>query len=777
MRIAYSCATREVVASSNSNQSPIQHSSMSETSQSTHYEKQHRGNQAAYEAYFAGMDSSMQQKVALTTAHFPVRGRIADMGSGSGRGTYDLACLYQGLELIGVDINPVSVERARSRFQRANLSYAVGDIGGMVFPAQSLDGILDSSVLHHVTSFNDFDVNRVLVTLDNQVDQLKPAGVIIIRDFVIPDGPEKVYLDLPETDGSETGKIKELSTSALFELFTQNWRSSVNPQGPVPFARIKSTRSGFVRYELALRAAAEFVLRKDYRADWETEILEEYTYLTQSQFEKAFRSRGLRIVTSCPLWNPWIVQNRFENRFYLSDLNGSPLPFPPTNYLIVGEKITAGEGVELFERKARTLSTSKFLKLTVYRHRDTQRVFELVERPNHTIDVLPWFESNGQLFVSAKKDFPRPIVNAGKDQTRLNHNSLSGYITEPISAIVDSTEDFEESIADILMQRASFAREDILEIGEPFYYYTSPGGVNERVKSCPVRVQPRLSSSAPFPNYTQFKNAGTVRELDAIQVLRACHVGGMFDARIEINIYHLLRMLGRNAGPWIGAPIALSVQSVELPPRSNGFVFTPPAVKAFEPCPLSGESEILSREPEFLSVAEGLFGEKAHDGSVLVEVPFEYVLPRNLSYSAVVGLPVARIDSGIFIGIELRDLPAVQAFSGSSRIATAPAWRLPRAVRHWTELPAFLAGVMRRDFNISIRHVWELGGSYMPSPGVTPEIVYPFVSEIEGSEMHASDLHFIEINDLKKTINAIQEAHLLITACRLIHSLDQVLSF
>jgi hypothetical protein len=36
------------------------------------------------------MDSSMQQKVALTTAHFPVRGRIADMGSGSGRGTFDL---------------------------------------------------------------------------------------------------------------------------------------------------------------------------------------------------------------------------------------------------------------------------------------------------------------------------------------------------------------------------------------------------------------------------------------------------------------------------------------------------------------------------------------------------------------------------------------------------------------------------------------------------------------------------------------------------------------
>ncbi|MFN2512199.1 MAG: class I SAM-dependent methyltransferase [Pyrinomonadaceae bacterium] len=738
---------------------------MSENSYSGHYEKQDRGTQAAYEAYFAGMDSSMQQKVALTTAHFPVRGRIADMGSGSGRGTYDLASLYQGLELIGVDINPVSVERASSRFQRANLSYGVGDISEMVFPAQSLDGILDSSVLHHVTSFNDFDVSRVLVTLDNQVDQLKPGGVIIIRDFVIPDGPENVHLDLPETDGSESGSITELSTAAVFELFAQNWRSSLNRKGPVPFSRIESPRSGYVRYELGLRTAAEFVLRKDYRADWETEILEEYTYLTQSQFEQAFRSRGLRIVTSRPLWNPWIVQNRFENKFYLSDLNGSTLPFPPTNYLIVGEKISAGEGVELIEQNSRPLSTSKFLRLSAYRLKESQRTYELVERPNQTIDVLPWFESNGQLFVFAKKDFPRPIVNAGRDQTRLNHNSLSGYITEPISAIVDSSADLGKSVANVLMQRASFAGEDILEVGEPFYYYTSPGGINERVKACPVQVRPRLSVSAPFPNYTQFKDAGTVRELDAIQVLRACHVGGMFDARIEINIYHLLRALGRKAGPWIGAPVKLSLQSAELPPMTNECLLSPYALAAFEQCPPHDESD-------FLVIKEGVFAEQAHDGSVLAQVPFEYVLPRNLSLSTVVALPVAKTNSGTFIGIQLRNLPAVQAFSGSSKIATAPAWRLPRAMEHWTELPGFLGEAMRRDFNLRIRHVWEMGGSYMPSPGVTPEIVYPFVAEVEATEITGSSLHFIELNNLKNRIDAIQEGHLLITACRLIHSLD-----
>ena len=107
-----------------------------------------------------------------------------------------------------------------------------------------------------------------------------------------------------------------------------------------------SCRARASPYEVAA-AAAEFVLRKDYRADWGTEVLEEYTYLSQPQFEEAFRSRGLRIVTSRPLWNPWIVQNRFEGKFHLSDLGGNPLPFPPTNYLIVGEKVRAGGGVAL----------------------------------------------------------------------------------------------------------------------------------------------------------------------------------------------------------------------------------------------------------------------------------------------------------------------------------------------------------------------------------------------------------------------------------------------
>ena len=704
----------------------------------------------------------MQQKVALTTAHFPVHGRIADMGSGSGRGTFDLASLYDGLELIGVDINPISVERASEKFQRQNLKYVVGDISKMVFPANSLDGILDSSVLHHVTSFNNFDINRVYETFDNQVAQLRTGGVIIIRDFVIPDGPERVYLDLPERDGSNSGSTKELSSAALFELFTQTWRSSVNPSGPVTFSRLIAPRAEFVRFEVTLRVAAEFVLRKNYRNDWDTEVLEEYTYLSQAQFEEAFRSRGLRIVTSRPLWNPWIVQNRFKDKFYLYDSNNDLLPYPPTNYLIVGEKVSADDGVELVESHNKVMSLPKFLRVKAYRHTENDRVYELVERPNTTIDVLPWFEVEGQLFILAKKDFPRPIVNAGRGQTRPGSTSVSGYITEPISAIVNEPE-FETAVAEILSERVGLYADDLISIDKPFSYFTSPGAINELVKASLVQVNNLSKFEAEFPNYTSFKSAGTVRELDALQVLRASQVGGMFDARLEINVYHLLEKLCRSPGPWIGAPISLSSQEAASPSRKS--------------LASSGKTVFdevdTARNQEFVLVTEGTFVERTHSGESISRVAFEYVTPKELSTTTVVALPVVKTSDEVLVGLELRDLPAVQVFTGSSEIWTAPAWRIPKDIKNLSELPGFIGDSLQREFSVEALNTWELGGPYFCSPGVTPEVVHPFVVEIDARGISSSELHFVRVEDLRQSLGSFHDAHLFIATYRFLHALGK----
>lgn len=731
------------------------------------YTKQHRGAQGAYEAYFQGMDASMQQKVALTTAYFPTRGRIADMGSGSGRGTYDLACLYRGLELVGVDINPISVARSQETYQQANLSYVVGDIAERVFPDDSLDGVLNSSVLHHVTSFNQFAVQRVYATFDHQVAQLKTGGVIIVRDFVIPDGAGRVWLDLPAQDGADEGEVKGLSTAALFERFARDWRSSVSPDGAVPFLRLPAPRPDWARYEVSLRAATEFVLRKDYRADWDAELLEEYTYLSQAEFEAAFRARGLRIVCSMPIWNPWIVQNRFVGRFVLSDPTGAPLPFPPTNYLIAAEKVPPTAGVELRERQSVPLAEPQFLRRKVYQHSQTGEGFELIERPQQTIDLLPWFVRDGQLFILAKKDFPRPIVNACAEHPNLHRATWSGYITEPINALLAEQEAPETALQRILLKRAQLAAEEILDASAPFHYFTSPGGLDERVLAQLVSITPRVAEPMPTPNYTRFAAAGTVRELDAAQTLRACHVGGLVDARLEINLYRLFRSLHRSVGAWIGAPIQLTEQATTLAETDMAEVLTPVATDRFT---LTN----TAATPNFLTLRQGAFAERNAAGETLAEKSFEYVVPREHSKNTVTALPVVKTKQGIYVAVEHRDLPAPQTFTGNARLAVVPAWRVPFDITHLAALPTFLTQQLRREFGVGVQQVWELGGAYFPTPGVTPELVYPFAVEVEAEDFAASTLHWAKLDTVMEDLDLVQDAHSLIALHRLAHALGRL---
>jgi hypothetical protein len=119
----------------------------------------------------------------------------------------------------------------------------------------------------------------------------------------------------------------------------------------------------------------------------------------------------------------------------------------------------------------------------------------------------------------------------------------------------------------------------------------------------------------------------------------------------------------------------------------------------------------------------------------------------------------------------LRDLPAVQSFAGNSRILTIPSWRVPLSLQNIGDLPAFLTAALHRDFQLNVRNTWELGGSYFSSPGVTPEVVYPFVVEIEANDIASSPLHFIDTDLLASNLDQLHDAHLLIATHRLRHAI------
>lgn len=698
----------------------------------------------------------MKQKVALTAAHLLAHGRVADMGMGSGAGSHALASLYPSLEVVGVDINATMVELAAERYRLPNLSFVRGDIAGSCFPPDSLDGIFDSSVLHHVTTFGGYRHEAAAEALAVQAAMLRHHGMLIVRDFVDP-GEGDVILELPADDGDESDDPKRCSTAALFRRFAREFRKLSDSPG-FEYEEVAAPSAARRAFRLRRTLAAEFVLRKDYRNDWETEVLEEYTYFTQRRFEETFAAHGLRILASTPLWNPWIVRNRFEGRVVVRALDGTELDYPPTNYLIAGEKVGPGEGVRFVERAAAPVG---FLSLDHYRHRATRRVMDLVRRPHPTIDVVPWFTSAGELFVLARKSYPRPIAGAG-DTPTLNGSTPPRYVTEPLN-VLQQEAPYGSTVVESIERGAALPADRVRRLQEGCIYYPSPGGVEEQVRSALVEIEPHFEQTE-IHGVSRFSSSGHVRAIEATQLLRAAQVGGLSDARMEINVYELLRTTSRDPGPWIGDSIEIASElrasAVDLEA-----LLARPGRRMFEPASADESSR-------FLEVRCSSFVEFAADGTEVAQEALEYVVPRTMSINTVATALLARSGDTMLIGVDDDDLPAAQSFSGNSDLLVAPAWRLPRSIERRADAVRWILERLESEYRAHAGRVWELGGMYQPSAGLTPERVYPYAFEIDRLEEAAGrSLLWVPITDAIRHAGRLHDGHLRIVLFRAAHAL------
>ena len=732
------------------------------------YGRQARGDSSAYASYYEGMDRTMRQKVALITSYLPASGTLADMGCGSGSGSHDLARLFPALGVVGVDINPQSVEWARAHYRAGKLDYRVGDIAEALFERGSLQAILDSSVLHHVSSFNDFSTERLRALLDRQTEQLCEGGMLAIRDFVVPEGPSAVLIDLPIAGTAGEGDpIEDLSIAALFVRFARTFKCQAYPRGEIPVEEARCDRPGFRRFRAPLRLATEFVLRKDYRHDWAVELLEEYLFFTQREYEEELTRRGLRILLSRPIWNPWIVSHRFAGQFFLSDEQGQALPFPPTNYIILAEKApTRGVSMAALDQPA-TMPPS-YLQLRHQRDASSGQIFDLVGRPSPTLDVIPYFWRGDELFVLFRQGYPRPLLHVAELDPPVDRVRTSGYLNEPIAAVLDSSSDLEASTRGVLQERAGIEETEIRGVEPGQVYFPSAGGVDEKVQACLVE----LAGGRPAIQGTYrsgFASVGRIQALQAEQLLRSCQAGGMLDARLELNTYDLLDKQGLGWGPWIGAELPAPGATPATAPR-------PEPLAALLAAPPRKRFQHSSEPGGFLRILRRSFVEKNRADQPLASQELEYVVPTHWSTNTIVALPYCQHGPDLLVGIEERDLPTPQIHGNSSRILTAPAFRLPKEIGNLDSAEAFARDQLGLHFGLRLARSFPLGCSYVPTAGLTPEHVLPLAFELAAIETPRPDLHWIPLAELLAARRQLRDGHLLIAIFRLAHAARQAWS-
>ena len=710
---------------------------------STNYITQDRGNQQEYQQYLEAMDAISIEKIASASVFFePKQGNtIVDVGMASGTSSAILAKLFPQINIIGVDINPQMVEIAQSRYQMPNLSFRLDDgekLSG--FKPESVSGFFNCSSIHHITSYNNYDNNHAINTIKRQSELLREKGILIIRDFVKPK-EEEIILEL------STKEVKDRpSDTELFICFAQTARSLAAPgERGFPFKKIKSVKPDTQRFQLFLSDATEFIRRKDYYSNWDIELQEEYGYFTQEEFESSFQNAGLRIILSSPIYNQWIINNRYKNQIQIFDLSGKEIGFPPTNYLIAGEKVKRGKEIRLIRHLP--LPEKSFLHYSSYKNKETHQIFDVVERPNEVEDIIPYYKEGNILTVIAKHAYPRPFANVHTDSPILDGKKYSGYIPEGLT--ISKTDMLETALA----ERFGIESKQSEKPEQSLSYYTSPGGINERVTSYFIRLNSIKQESLSLKNaYSGFKDNGSVHLYDAAQLLNTAHTGALVEARLELNIYRLFAKFGISLPQWLGEKI--EIEETNINPATSLQDILTQVKQAYIPC---------DEKADFLCSQRACFAETDMKDSREI---LEYVYPNQLSSNTLVTLPVCKYQGEMYVGLELRDLPVPQSFSGNSFLLTAPAKRLPKSVETMFDLTTFLSQMNIEG--VSVKKYFKLGEKYFSSIGITTEQVYPYIIQ---PDKPSEKLHWLKLSELTDNMNKIEDAHLLICLARLQHAL------
>lgn len=689
------------------------------------------------------------------------------MGSGSWEAASQYAKLYEESNITGVDINPESVEFCRLMFAgQENLDFQQWDIENMIFKTWSIDAILNSSTLHHVSSFNDYSKDNVHTSIKNQISQLKDGGILFIRDFLIPSKDKDVLLELSTEARAcscePLGKwcrsqFCQLSDAELFEDFCKTARSLHKTPG-YPMMEIESQKPGFKRYKISHRHATEFILRKDYRQSWGVELQEAYTYSTQEGFEEVFRKNGMRILTSYPYRNPWIVENRFKNKFFIYDDDWRSIDYPPTNYIIVGQKVseTSEYGTSIIERtreliQVSTPNSDTFLNRRSYKNADWE-IWDIVERPWEVSDIIPYYISDDwQVFVNIRFWAPRPILwLSGQSLDRKNFDS---YTCEPhsISTLSDQ---------DNINERLGLLNEDG-DISNWLSYYPSAWVLWEQVSAKYIQYD-SLPPQNTLPKISGFWYSWEARTIDINDLLRAIQTGAMPEARTEINLYHLLRTLKKNPHDWIGDMISIESLAIEQEKIVD--------IQAIRSSNSEKRFELSNTTGNYIKHFKASFEEVIEVWEIkksLWKDTLEYVTLNSKSDNVVSALPVVRNsnDWRVYVGIEKQHFPTVQEKTWNSGLWTVPAYRLGKDIRSHTDLENF----SRKNIgHAGLQKLWE---SYKTSMWITPETVYPhIISEVIDNPW----VVFITLDELIENIECIQDVHLLVVLFRLNHIINSL---
>ncbi|WP_033338261.1 class I SAM-dependent methyltransferase [Catenuloplanes japonicus] len=295
------------------------------------------------EAFAAGADRKWR-----LVREYVRPGRIVDVGCGAGAvlEEADREPALRESDLIGVEVARHLFEecvhrKAQGGFTNPNVFfYHRNVLGGAVFAPRSIDTTMTFALTHEIWSYGARmeSLRRFVAAI---YAHTVPGGVWINSDVCGPDGKDRlVRMRLSTADGDSppepckelpadvAGYMSGLSTRARLDQFAVDFR--------FPFS---FTDVGDGEVELTLGDAMDFLTRKDYTDNWQSETQEQFCGLEMADWKSLLTDVGFEVdAASHTTRNDWIVENRLAPVASLHRPDGTALDWPVTHVLLIARR-------------------------------------------------------------------------------------------------------------------------------------------------------------------------------------------------------------------------------------------------------------------------------------------------------------------------------------------------------------------------------------------------------------------------------------------------------
>lgn len=670
----------------------------------------------------------MVRKAWFTLSHILLDegAKVVDFACEDGTLTYVMAALNPKLKFIGVDKSKKTIREAKEQYQLHNLEFKVGDVSGELFDAESLDAIINSFTLHQVYSNSRYNQRIVGDTLRKQFSMLKNDGIMFIHDFAKPPEGEFILMEMHDKQ-SKGDTLAELSEADLLVWYSEHAQPKQDPGCGGFFLEELPPRFPKTRlFRLPYKWAYEFIMRKDDREIWDSQLPFEYTFFTIEDFRNELSSLGAQVQYSAPHWDEEYIREYFDGHFRLMKSNGDVINDPATSFIAVAKKKPDRSSLLVQERRI-AYDDEGTLEIKTLRDQKNGEIVDVVSRGMELAEILPYrLDDDGRLYVYLHDGVIRGISNAiTRNGANIDERKWSSHMIEPVSIehrhilglgdiTAQNTRTFTKGYFGLTAKTGV-----LIEQGP--HYYPDPNYIDERVNTYFINVNEGKKTLSPKRKALEaqhFHEKGVIREFNAQSILDAITVGLIPNSRLELQILSLMQHIKVKAENWVRKDLSIAAGEVTKLLDVKEFLnLASYSDKRFKE--IKGSAGQL-RAINSIFVEEGQSqGGKSGMSSEMID----FVLSDEETINTAVVLPITKcMKHDLHAGFMVKHLPIPQRFEGNGLSLSVPQYNIPKEITDYKTMKQFIA----EKFGVRPDMVLKLGESYFTHVGITPHRIHPF---------------------------------------------------